>query len=86
MTNEQISNTANAIVNDYRATKKRISQLCRVLDSLAKGAYDAGTINRAGQLSGRLNSACQVVRPEIVIPTDPKELAELRRQLMLAAL
>lgn len=86
MTTTQIEITADLIANDYRATRKRLAQLCGVLLSLANGASDAATINRASALAGRLNSACRVVRPEIELPTACADLMELRRQLLLAAL
>ena len=83
---QRANETARLITLDRRATPKRLARLCRVLSSIARGANDAATLNRAAALAGRLNSACRVVRPEIVIPTDPAELLELRRALMVAAL
>lgn len=86
MTNDQLSELAAAIATDYRANRKRLAQLCTLLKRLAAGAHDAETKRRAEQLAGRRNHAGELVRPEIALPTDPEDLLELRRQLMLAAL
>lgn len=86
MTNDQINATANAIVNDYRSTKTRLSRLCATLNKLSKNPNDAAIYNKASQLAGRLNSACELVRPEIELPRDAESLNELRRLLLVASL